>query len=87
MLVQTCVLAGLRAVNGNRMDDHKAECQRCRGREHGDCDPACRHWRWTATQAEWNAAGRRGDDYRPRTQIAWRGPRFSEEDGVDGEAQ
>lgn len=32
-----------------------AECQRCRGREHGDCSDQCRYWGATAiTEAEVN---------------------------------
>jgi len=47
-----------------------AECDRCRGRHFGDCDPACRFWAATAGPH----ARHSGGHHQPRQPRPWLGP-------------
>ena len=51
-----------------------AECRRCQGREHGDCDSACRYWPVLATTAEREEARKRHATWNRRTHRWWVGP-------------
>jgi len=54
----------------------EAECERCRGRICGDCDPACRYWRYTASDKERGEAANNDGDVKLRGVRLWGGPRF-----------
>lgn len=47
----------------------RAECRKCGGKSHDDCDMACRYWALTATEQERARAS--GGEFQPRTQGAW----------------
>ena len=51
-----------------------AECKRCQGRERGDCDPACRYWRATATREERELERAKRATWNRRTHREWVGP-------------
>ena len=53
------------------------ECARCQGREHGDCDPFCQYWGFTASPAQRERAARQGTGKARQTHRAWTGPRVS----------
>ena len=57
------------------------ECERCQGRKQGDCDPACRHWWLTASEAEIEAVERPECNLHPRKGREWFGPTNWNEDG------
>lgn len=50
------------------------ECARCQGREHGDCDPACRYWRAMATRPELEERKRPAKVPRKLKAQEWSGP-------------
>ena len=61
-----------REVQGTLIAAARAECQRCRGREFGDCGDGCRWFAMTATDADLNAASHSVGSCRKL--IIWTGP-------------
>ena len=61
------MLAGITLTRNETMhttNEALAECARCQGRRHGDCDSACLYWFDTASHSELEEEFRRGADAR-----------------------
>jgi len=56
-------------------DEALAECERCQGRQHGDCDSACRYWFDTASATERETEESQRPVPTPLTMREWLGPR------------
>jgi hypothetical protein len=68
-----------------KLQEARAECARCRGREMGDCSDQCCYFRPTASAAELEELQRRRATWTPRCRRSrgWLGPRARDPDTSD----